>query len=260
MTGFHFSEARNGYVLNDRPAETQSLLLPVEQEHEKPADIFEMVRRRDELLFQCADALDEIFAMGIMTPQERTALNALRRVVSGRRRPEAAALPASIRWRFTMARNAWKQPWGSWVRNTQAPIWKRFIAWNENQNILWNMDANDEVRDHLKAYVEGSYINSDYFEHDRRIFEKSFRCPWMMRDLYQFMVLLHRALRACTPIERFKHFKQELGYLEAEDGQRFDFGFLLPDDLREGEYPIPEDWEDQMARMDEELPEWLLAA
>jgi len=69
---------------------TQSLLLDVKPEWEKAADVFEMVRRRDELLFQCADALDELFAMGILTPQEQTALRALNRVCEGRQRPTAA--------------------------------------------------------------------------------------------------------------------------------------------------------------------------
>jgi hypothetical protein len=76
--------------MNQTAGETQSLLLDVKPEREKAADIFEMVRRRDELLFQCAEALDELFAMGILTPQEHTALRALRKVCQGRTRPADA--------------------------------------------------------------------------------------------------------------------------------------------------------------------------
>jgi hypothetical protein len=76
--------------MNQTAGGTQNLLLDVKPEREKAADVFEMVRRRDELLFQCAEALDELFAMGILTPQEHTALRALKRVCEGRRRPGVA--------------------------------------------------------------------------------------------------------------------------------------------------------------------------
>jgi len=144
-------------------------------------------------------------------------------------------------------------PWGSWVRKTQAPIWRRFLNWEENLEILWNMDCNDEVRDHLKGYFKEVYINSNYIKGNEDIFVASFRCPWRMRDLYQYMVVLYRSLRGCDPVERYKQFHLELGYLQDQDGKGFDFGFLLPEDKRFGFYVRPEDIEawDRMVTEDE---------
>jgi hypothetical protein len=145
--------------------------------------------------------------------------------------------------------------WGTWVRKTQAPIWRKFLNHEENQAILENMDCNDEVRDHLKGVYEEVYINSDYFKGNEDIFRASFKCPWAMRDLYQYMVVLYRSLAKCEAVERYKHFSQELGYLEDADGRRLDFGFLLPEDLKFDFYVRPEDideWERQVAEWERE--------
>lgn len=145
--------------------------------------------------------------------------------------------------------------WGTWVRKTQAPIWKKFLDHEENRAILWNMDCNDEVRDHLKGVYEDVYINSLYFEGNEDIFVASFKCPWAMRDLYQYMVVLYRSLKQCDPVERYKHFHQDLGYLEDADGHHLDFGFLLPENLKFDFYVRPEDideWERQVAEWERE--------
>jgi hypothetical protein len=179
-----------------------------------------------------------------------------------------------ISWRLTMGARSktllekedekWKRrqkgtasTWGTWVRKTQAPIWKKFLDHEENRAILWNMDCNDEVRDHLKGVYEDVYINSGYFEGNEDIFVASFHCPWAMRDLYQYMVVLYRSLKQCDPVERYKHFVQELGYLEDADGRRLDFGFLLPEDLNFGFYVRPEDlaeWERQVVDFEGTFP------
>ena len=68
----------------------QGLLVEFYEERLKPADVFEMVRRRDEILFQIAALLDEVIAMGIMTPQEQAVMGRVKRLVQGRRGPESA--------------------------------------------------------------------------------------------------------------------------------------------------------------------------
>lgn len=114
------------------------------------------------------------------------------------------------------------------VKKTLCRGWERFLAWGCNRDTIWNMDQNDEIRDRLKADV--NVLLSDQFE-DRwtDLFEQGFRCPWAMRDLYQYFERTWDL--GSDDKERYSLLSELLGDLRDDDGMWLDFAFLQPEDF-----------------------------
>lgn len=108
-------------------------------------------------------------------------------------------------------------------RSGPSKAWKRFLSESWNKEVIWNMDANDEVRDILSAYTW--FMTSNYFKGYERDFEQVFETPWMMRDLYQLFNYIWKRER--DDLARYARLKSELGHIRDQDGRALDFRYLV---------------------------------
>ena len=119
--------------------------------------------------------------------------------------------------------------WNEMPRRGPSPQWKRFLSEGWNQDVLGNMDCNDEVKDRLLAHMAIDKFSSIYWADEVRRFERTFACPWMMRDLYQLFNWIWR--QEGDAISRFRRFLDEIGDLTDQEGRKLNFDYLFPEEF-----------------------------